>query len=429
MKSIISSSSDSYVIEGGARLKGRVRISGSKNSSLPILFATLLTREPCSVEGVPELLDITNALSLLRHLGTESYRVSESVYLSSERLVSYEAPHEIVRKMRASILSMGPLLARFKRAVVSMPGGCSIGLRPVDQHVKLFEKAGADVSVRHGYIHLSAKSLKPVEFDFDIITVTGTENALLLLSAVEGRSILRNVAIEPEVLDLIEVLKKMGARIELSDRTLEIEGTPFLRGFHHKVIPDRIEAGTFMVASLMTDGDITLENVNLEHLASVCSKLSECGAGIEELPDGSVRVFRSSSEIYPTNVNTQEYPGFPTDMQAQFMSLLSVARGTSEITENIFENRFQHAAELTRMGANISIHGKTAVVRGVERLYGTEVFSTDLRASASLVLAGLIAEGTTVIRDIYHLDRGYERIDEKLRSLGASIQRLQGEGI
>ncbi len=421
---ITSSSSDFYLVEGGKRLKGSVRVSGSKNASLPIIFATLLTSESCTIQEAPNLLDVRNALSLLEYLGAESYRVGENLYIKAERLKSHETPHHIVRKMRASILSMGPLLVRFGEAVVAMPGGCSIGLRPVDQHIKLFERAGARVSIKHGYIHLKADKLKPIEFDFDLVTVTGTENALLLLSAVEGRSILRNVAIEPEVLDLIEVLRKMGAEIELWDRTIEIRGTPNLTGFSHRVIPDRIEAGTFMVASLITGGDIVLENIRLEHLGSVCGKLEECGGVIEKIGSNRVRVYRKGAYIHPTNIQTQEYPGFPTDMQAQFMSLLSLANGVSEITENIFENRFQHVAELSRMGADIKIHGRTAVVRGVEKISGAEVFSTDLRASAGLVLAGLVAEGRTTIRDIYHLDRGYEFIDKKLRKLGASIERL-----
>ncbi len=421
------SSSEFYLIEGGKRLKGSVRISGSKNASLPILFATLLTTDTCIIQDVPELLDIKNALSLLKHLGAESYRAKGNLYVNPQKLISFETPHEIVRRMRASILSMGPLLARFGRAVVAMPGGCSIGLRPVDQHLKLFEKAGAKVEIRHGYIHLEATKLTPVDFTFDVITVTGTENALLLLSTVEGESTLRNIAIEPEVMDLVEVLKKMGVGIEVEDRTLRIKGSKELSGFHHRVIPDRIEAGTFMVATLMTGGDVVLENIIPEHLISVNQKLMEAGAHIEEMEGGRVRVMGSKESINPMVIQTQEYPGFPTDMQAQFMSLLSLAEGVSEITENIFENRFQHVAELSRMGADISIHGRTAVVRGVDRLYGAEVFSTDLRASASLVLAGLVAEGETIIRDIYHLDRGYESIDKKLKALGASIERLHEE--
>ncbi|WPM31911.1 UDP-N-acetylglucosamine 1-carboxyvinyltransferase [Hydrogenobacter sp. T-2] len=422
MISTTSYTSDYLVIEGGKPLKGKVNISGSKNASLPILIASILTKEPCQVENVPDLLDTRTTIELLRHLGAgvEFKEEKISIYPSSINL--HTAPDEIVRRMRASVLVMGPLLARFGRAVVSMPGGCSIGVRSIDQHLKVFEKAGAHIRVRHGYIDMELKKVNPVEYTFEVITVTGTENALMLLSSCEKRSILRNIALEPEVMDLVEVLRKMGADICIEDRTAIIRGSKELRGFSHRVIPDRIEAGTFMVAGFLTGGDVLLEDVRVEHLGSVIEKLKEAGANIDILSLNSLRV-RGGNGIKPLCISTAEYPGFPTDMQAQFMVLCCLADGVSEIRENIFENRFQHVAELQRMGADIHVRGRTAIIRGVKKLYGADVYSTDLRASASLVLAGLVAEGKTVVKDIYHLDRGYERLEEKFKGLGAVVER------
>ncbi len=422
MKDITSYTSDYLVVEGGVPLKGRVRISGAKNSALPVLISTLLTQEPCTVENVPHLLDVKTTLELLRSLGASVEGKDGTVWVDASRVDRFYAPEVLVRRMRASILVMGPLLSRFGKAVVAMPGGCSIGVRAIDQHLKVFEKGGANISIRHGYIHLSADRIRPVEHTFDVITVTGTENALMFLSRCEKRSILRNIAIEPEVMDLVEVLRKMGVHIEVYERTAIIKGSEELRGFQHRVIPDRIEAGTFMVAGFVTGGDVILEDVRPEHMGSIMEKLRESGAIVETVDRHTIRV-RSSGEILPLDISTREYPGFPTDMQAQFMAMLCLADGVSKITENIFENRFQHVAELQRMGADISVKGRTALIKGMGKLYGAEVFSTDLRASASLVLAGLVAQGRTVVRDIYHLDRGYEGIEQKLQTLGAYVKR------
>ncbi len=423
MTNTTSYTSDSFVVEGGNPLRGTVRISGAKNASLPILFATILTEETCTIEDVPDLIDIKNACELLRLLGAEGERAEGRVVIHPSGIKSYETPSHIVRRMRASILSMSPLLGRLRKAKVALPGGCSIGQRPIDQHLKFFSHAGAQVSVKDGFVYLEIEKKRPVEFRFDLITVTGTENALIYLSSVEGRSVLRNIALEPEVMDLAEVLKKMGANIEIEGRTAIIEGTEELRGFQHRVIPDRIEAGTFMVASLLTGGEVLLENVNLNHMGAVLKVLEEIGGRVESLGPDRVKVVRKGA-FSPAEVITAEYPGFPTDMQAQVMVLLAITEGRSVIYESIFENRFQHVKELNKMGAKIEVRGRSAFIEGVDKLTGAEVFSTDLRASASLVLAGLIAEGTTVIRDIYHLDRGYERLEEKLKALGASVERL-----
>ena len=422
MKNTTSYSSDTFLVEGGTSLKGKVRVSGAKNASLPIIFSTILTKERCVIEDVPDLLDVKNACELIHLLGAEGERLNGKVLIDPSGVRSSETPESIVKKMRASVLSMGPLLARFGKARVALPGGCSIGARPIDQHLKFFVSAGAQVSVRDGYVNIEIERKRPVEFEFELITVTGTENALLYLSGVEGRSVLKNIALEPEVIDLIEVLRKMGASIELEGRTAIVEGSGELRGFEHRVIPDRIEAGTLMVAGVLTDGEVELENVVPEHLGAVIEKLKYAGAEVETL-EGGVRV-RRKGELRPLEIVTEEFPGFPTDMQAQLMVMLAVTPGRSMVYESIFENRFQHVYELRKMGARIDIRGRSAYIEGVEELRGAEVISTDLRASASLVLAGLIARGTTLIRDIYHLDRGYERLEEKLNKLGASVERL-----
>ena len=421
MKNTISYSSDTLVIEGGRDLRGEVRVSGSKNASLPIIFATILTRDECVIEDVPDLLDVKNACELIKLLGAEGKREGSKVTIYPRHIRSYETPYHIVKKMRASVLSMGPLLARFGKAKVALPGGCSIGARPIDQHIKFFSSAGVDVEVRDGYVFAEVLRKKPTEFTFDLITVTGTENALIYLASVEGKSVLRNIALEPEVMDLVEVLRKMGASIEVEGRTAIVEGTSELQGFHHRVIPDRIEAGTFLVAGVMTGGNIRVCNIVPEHLGAVVEKLEEIGSEVKF--EGNCAKVKAGV-LRSVKLQTEEFPGFPTDMQAQFMSMLSVVDGVSEIHERIFENRFQHAYELRKMGADIEIEGRRAIIRGVDSLQGSEVFSTDLRASASLVLAGLIAEGTTYVRDIHHLERGYEKLDEKLRRLGASVERL-----
>jgi len=422
----ISYSSDVFVIEGGAKLKGKVRVSGSKNASLPIMFATLLTKEVCTVENVPDLLDVESARELLKKLGAQVERLGDRLVIDPKGVRTWETPEDIVRRMRASVLSMGPLLSRFGKARVALPGGCSIGARPIDQHLKFFASAGAHVQTEDGYVNLELRRKRGVEFRFDLITVTGTENALLYLSTVEDRSVLDNIAIEPEVMDLVEVLRKMGARIEVEGRRAIVWGSSQLKGFTHRVIPDRIEAGSFMVAAALTDGDLILEGVELNHMGAVVEKLSEWGALVEDLGGGRVRV-RRGNRTKPLEIITEEYPGFPTDMQAQMMVLLCLTEGRSTVYEGIFENRFQHAYELMKMGARIEVKGRYAFLEGVEKLRGAELRSTDLRASASRVLAGIVAEGTTIVRDIYHLDRGYERLERKLSQVGASIRRLPGK--
>ncbi|AAC07268.1 UDP-N-acetylglucosamine 1-carboxyvinyltransferase [Aquifex aeolicus] len=412
---------DYFVIRGGKPLTGKVKISGAKNAALPIMFATILTEEPCTITNVPDLLDVRNTLLLLRELGAELEFLNNTVFINPS-INSFITNQEIIRRMRASVLSLGPLLGRFGRAVVGLPGGCSIGARPIDQHLKFFKEAGADVEVREGYVYVNLKEKRRVHFKFDLVTVTGTENALLYLASVPEESILENIALEPEVMDLIEVLKKMGAHVKVEGRSAYVKGSENLKGFTHSVIPDRIEAGTFMVGAVLTDGEILLENARINHLRAVVEKLKLIGGEVVE-ENGNLRVFRKES-LRACDIETQVYPGFPTDMQAQFMALLSVAKGKSRIKENIFEHRFHHAQELNRLGANITVRGNTAYVEGVERLYGSEVYSTDLRASASLVLAGLVAQGETVVRDVYHLDRGYEKLEEKLKKLGADIERV-----
>ncbi len=419
----LSTYSDYFVIKGGRPLRGRVKISGAKNASLPILFATILSAKDCVVSNVPELLDVRNTLRLLENLGARVFFSDNRVFVDPSGIKEYKADERIIRSMRASVLSMGPLLGRFGKAVVALPGGCSIGARPIDQHIKFFKTAGAKAEIKNGYVHLSIKRKKGVHFKFDLVTVTGTENAILYLSSVEEESVLENIALEPEVIDLLNALRKVGVEWEIKGRTLKIKGKENPEGFTHSVIPDRIEAGTFMVGAVLTDGEVVLENVRAEHLKAVIRKLEEVGGGVENEENGKLRVYRREG-LRPSVIETEVYPGFPTDMQAQFMALLSLAEGESIIKENIFENRFQHAQELNRLGANITVRGNTAYVKGVKKLYGAEVYSTDLRASASLVLAGLVAEGTTVVRDIYHLDRGYEKLEEKLKGLGAEIERV-----
>ncbi len=424
MRTIALSTSEYFCIKGGIPLRGEVEVSGSKNASLPILIASLLSKDESTIINAPDLLDVQNTVELLENLGAEVVQEGNTIRVYAKEIANCKASDETVRKMRASVLVMGPLLVRCNHAIVSMPGGCSIGVRPVDQHLKFFSKAGVDVEIRHGYIHLKVKHPQPTDFAFDLITVTGTENALMFLSSIEGKSILRNIAIEPEVMDLVRVLNQMGAEIEVEGRTAIIRGTRDLKGFTHRVIPDRIEAGTLMVSAFATGGDVIVKNIKPDHLNSVTEALKEAGAKIEKLNNCTLRVYSGNKRINPLKIETKEYPGFPTDMQAQFMALLSIAKGSSLIKENIFENRFQHVMEMRRMGAEIEVRGNTAFIKGVNSLTGAEVFSTDLRASASLVIAGLIAEGETIVRDIYHLDRGYEKLDKKLKELGAEIERI-----
>jgi len=416
---------DKLKIKGGARLSGKVRISGAKNSALPAMAASLLTADELVLENVPMVNDILTTRRLLKELGAEvEFDGRSSARLKAAAIGSHEAPYELVKTMRASVLVLGPLLARTGKARVSLPGGCAIGARPIDLHIKGFEKLGATVITEYGYVEATAKRLKGASIAFEKITVTGTENLMMAAALAEGQTTLMNVALEPEITDLAELLNSMGAKISgAGTPTITIDGVSSLHGTSHSIIPDRIEAGTFLAAGAMTDSDLELTGCNPGHLTSIIAKMREAGANIEEV-SGNLRV-RGGRWLRATDMSTHEYPGFATDMQAQYMALMTQASGIALITENIFENRFMHASELIRMGANIRIDGSRAVVAGKSRLTGAKVIASDLRASASLVLAGLVAEGETIIDRIYHLDRGYEKIEEKLRSVGAQIERLK----
>ncbi len=418
---------DKLLITGGNRLEGEVAISGAKNAALPILCASLLTADTITLENVPGLKDIGTTLRLLGQLGVQSQRSGPGqLELNAAQISSLEAPYELVKTMRASILVLGPLLTRFGEARVSLPGGCAIGQRPVDQHIKGLEAMGAEIEIEHGFVVAKAKRLKGASIRTDMVTVTGTENLLMAAVLAEGQTILENAAREPEIVDLAELLNKMGARIQGhgSDRII-IDGVDSLHGASHRVVADRIEAGTFLCAVGATGGDIMLLHAAPATMGAIIDKLREAGLAIECGDDW----IRGTMNRRPraTSFRTREYPGFPTDMQAQLMALNAIADGTAVIAENIFENRYMHVQELGRMGAQIEIEGHTAVVTGVAQLSGATVMATDLRASASLVIAGLAASGDTVVERIYHLDRGYERMEEKLRSVGANIQRLTQE--
>ncbi|VFR56430.1 UDP-N-acetylglucosamine 1-carboxyvinyltransferase [plant metagenome] len=418
---------DKLRITGGNRLQGDVTISGAKNAALPILCASLLTADEVALENVPALNDISTTLRLLGRLGVAATRSDDGrVSLRADKVDNLEAPYELVKTMRASILVLGPLLARFGEARVSLPGGCAIGQRPVDQHIKGLAALGAEIHIEHGFVVARAKRLKGATVRTDMITVTGTENLLMAAVLAEGRTVLENAAREPEVVDLAELLIKMGARIEGhgTDRIV-IEGVERLHGARHSVTPDRIEAGSFLCAVGAAGGDILLRGVAPQAMGATLDKLRATGITLECGTD----TIRASMDRRPSpvDVRTLEYPGFATDMQAQIMALNTLAEGTAMIVETIFENRFMHVQELCRLGADIDIDGHTAVVRGVPKLSGARVMATDLRASASLVIAGLAAEGETIIDRIYHLDRGYERMEVKLGALGARIERLSGK--
>ena len=416
---------DKLRIKGNNRLEGEVRISGAKNSALPAMTAALLTEDEVVLENLPFVNDIFTTRRLLRELGmTVEFSDNHSARLNAPKILSHEAPYDLVKTMRASVLVLGPLLARTGRARVSLPGGCAIGARPINFHINALQKLGATVRTEHGYVEASAERLTGAEILFDKITVTGTENLMMAATLADGKTILQNSACEPEVVDLAEMLNKMGARIDgAGTPTIIIEGQSQLRGTTHRIIPDRIEGGTFLIAGAITNGHLKIVDCNPAHLASVVQKLHDAGVKIET-EDGGMTV-RGNGGLRATDVVTKEYPGFATDMQAQYMALMTQAAGTSVITENIFENRFMHASELMRMGADIRIDGARAIVTGKTRLSGATVIASDLRASASLVIAGLVADGTTVIDRVYHLDRGYEKIEEKLRSVGAQIERLK----
>ena len=417
---------DKLVIQGGQRLAGEITVSGAKNAALPILCAGLLTSDLVHLTNVPNLQDVRTTLKLLTQMGLRAQASGHEITLDGSQVNDPVAPYELVKTMRASILVLGPLLARFGHARVSLPGGCAIGARPVDQHIKGLQAMGAEISIEHGYIEARAKRLKGTLIVTDMITVTGTENLLMAATLAEGETVLENAAREPEVTDLSNLLVAMGAKIDgIGTARLVIQGVERLHGATHSVISDRIEAGTFLCAVAAAGGDVTLRNVRPDLLEALLEKLREAGVGLT-LGDDWIRVSMNKRPI-ATSFRTSEYPAFPTDMQAQFMALNAIADGTSQAIETIFENRFMHVQELNRLGANVLIDGNTAFVHGVERLSGAKVMATDLRASASLVIAGLVADGETLIDRIYHLDRGYDRMEEKLCGVGAQVRRVHGD--
>ncbi|HEY5862030.1 MAG TPA: UDP-N-acetylglucosamine 1-carboxyvinyltransferase [Casimicrobiaceae bacterium] len=415
---------DKLLIEGGQALEGTIRVSGAKNAALPILCAALLTPEPLTLTNVPRLNDVRTMESLLGQMGVARSDDGDAIVLDAARIDWPLAPYELVKTMRASILALGPLLARCGEARVSLPGGCAIGLRPVDQHIKGLIAMGATVDLEHGYINARAARLSGTRFVFDVVTVTGTENLMMAATLAEGVTVLENAAREPEIADLAVCLRAMGARITGagSDR-ITIEGVSKMHGATHAVMPDRIETGTFAAAAAAAGGDVTIVGACPDTLDAVSDKLAEAGADVAA--NATTLRVRRANGLSAASVRTAPYPGFPTDMQAQFMALATRAEGTSVLTETIFENRMMHVQELVRLGASIEVEGNTAIVKGVDKLTGANVMATDLRASACLVIAGLMAEGATTIDRIYHLDRGYERIEEKLSGIGARIRRVK----
>jgi UDP-N-acetylglucosamine 1-carboxyvinyltransferase len=415
---------DKLAIQGGVPLRGEARVSGAKNAALPLMCAALLASEPLRLANVPRLRDVRTMMELLAQMGVGVERDGDAVLLAANRIERPIAPYELVKTMRASILVLGPLLARRGEARVSLPGGCAIGLRPVDQHVKGLEALGAEITVEQGYINARAKRLEGARYEMELVTVTGTENLMMAATLAAGTTVLANAAREPEVVDLANCLNAMGARVTgAGTDVITIEGVERLGGAAHRIMPDRIETGTYLAAAAATGGAVTLRDADAALLGAVIGKLREAGAAIEA-GDGTIHLAMTRAPR-SVDVHTAPHPGFPTDMQAQLMALDAVAEGSATITENIFENRFMHALELARLGADIETAGNTAVVRGVKRLQGATVMATDLRASASLVIAGLVAEGETVIDRIYHLDRGYEAMEAKLAALGARIQRVK----
>jgi len=428
---------DRMRIKGGKPLRGKIHISGAKNAALPLLAASLLTDEKLTLGNVPHLADIATMANLLGQHGVhlslngahprEGY-TGRTIELTANTITSFVAPYDLVRKMRASIVVLGPLLARCGEAKVSLPGGCAIGTRPVDQHISALEKLGADITLDQGYIHARApKGLHGNEIVFPMVTVTGTENVMMAAALAKGETRIINAAREPEVADLANCLTAMGAEIEgIGTDKIIIQGRDRLHAAHHNVIPDRIETGTFAMAAAITDGDVELLGARLDHIRTAAELLGEAGVLIEETPNG-LRARRAQERVIGVDMMTEPFPGFPTDLQAQFMALMCVAQGASMVTETIFENRFMHVPELRRMGANITIHNASAMIRGVPQLTGAQVMATDLRASVSLALAGLAAEGETILNRIYHLDRGYERLEEKLGACGAEIERIRDE--
>ncbi len=418
---------DKLIVSGGYQLRGEVRISGAKNAALPVLVASLLTDKPLCIGNVPHLQDITTTMELLGRMGVRLV-VDEKMVIEADAsdVTSRRAPYELVKTMRASILVLGPLLTRFGEAEVSMPGGCAIGSRPVNLHIKGLQAMGAEFSIEDGYMKARAKRLKGTRVMMDMVSVTGTENIMMAATLAQGTTVIENAAREPEVVDLAKCLVGMGAKIEgAGSDTITVEGVSTLDGGSHQVIPDRIETGTYLVAGAMTGGKVRVRNVQPNHLEAVVDKLREAGAEITSGRDW-ICLDRQDRELKAVSIRTAPYPAFPTDMQAQFVALNCIATGTATVTESVFENRFMHVLELQRMGADIEMRGNTAIVRGVQRLTGAPVMATDLRASASLALAGLVADSDTIVDRIYHIDRGYECIEEKLAQLGARIRRVPG---
>jgi UDP-N-acetylglucosamine 1-carboxyvinyltransferase len=418
---------DKFVIRGGNPLVGTVRVSGAKNAALPAMAAAILTEEPVILENIPDVRDIQTERNLLVSMGAEvelGYgRAHHRTTICCKNLAKPEAAYELVKTMRASTLVLGPLVARMGRARVSLPGGCAIGARPIDLHIKGLERLGAAITQEHGFIEATAERLRGGQIVLDKITVTGTEDLMMAATLAEGETLIENCAREPEVSDLAALLNKMGARIEgAGTSTIRIQGVEKLHGARHRIIPDRIEAGTFVIAAALTGGDLIVSNCDPRHMGAVLQKVQECGVKIRANGD-SVRVM-GDNPLTAADMSTEEFPGFPTDMQAQYMALATQAEGTSIVTENIFENRFMHAQEMVRMGANIKVEGSRAVVRGRTPLSAAAVQCSDLRASASLVLGALVADGETILDRVYHIDRGYERIEEKLRGVGAQIRRI-----
>ena len=413
---------DFLTIEGGAKLKGTVRISGAKNAALPILIATLLTDERCVIRNVPDLHDIETVISLLVFLGKKVTRQKDRVEVVADGPLKDEAPYELVRKMRASVVVLGPLLARLQHVKVSLPGGCAIGGRPINIHLDGFKALGAEIQLDQGYVDVRAKNLRGSTFEMSFASVGATENLMMAAALIPGTTVLKNAAMEPEITDLADMLNAMGAHIQgAGTPTITIEGVETLRGVDHRVIADRIEAGTYMVAAAMTRGSLAIEECRPEHLTSLIDKMRE--AGIPVTVTGTMIRVDAPKQILPVSAETAVYPGFPTDLQAQWMVCMALSNGTSTIVEQVFENRFMHVAELQRMGANIQTKGNTATVQGVAHLSGADVMVSDLRAGAALVLAGLAAQGKTTIHRVYHLDRGYEALEEKLSKVGATITR------
>lgn len=413
------------IVEKSSALKGSVRVSGAKNSALPILAATLLATDTCILKDVPDLEDVRVISEVLSILGAKVEKKGiEELEINALNIHSVEAPYELMSKMRASFLVMGPLLARMGKAKISLPGGCAIGTRPIDLHLKGFEALGAKIKSGSGFVEATAEKLIGCKIYLDFPSVGATENIMMAASLAEGETVLENAAMEPEIVDLANLINKMGGIIKgAGTSTIRIEGVKSLSGCTHTIIPDRIEAGTLMVAAAITEGDVMIENIIVDHMKPIIAKLRECGATIDELGD-KIRV-RGNSEIKPIDIKTLPYPGFPTDMQSQFMTLMSMASGTSIMVETVFENRFMHIDELKRMGANIRADGRSAVIQGVDKLEGAQVKATDLRAGAALILAGLVSEGKTEISDTYHIDRGYSNIEAKFQSLGGNIYRVE----